>query len=52
MIARGLKMPTSVTADGAQGLINAIGVCFTASLRIRCWFHRSAGSAHPRRRRP
>jgi transposase-like protein len=40
MIARGLRMPTSVTADGAQGLINAIQVCFGHSLRIRCWFHR------------
>jgi transposase-like protein len=40
MIARGLRVPTSVTADGAQGLINAIGVCFPRSIRIRCWFHR------------
>ncbi len=40
MIARGLKVPTSVTADGAQGLINAIEVCFEPSIRIRCWFHR------------
>ncbi|HZD05061.1 MAG TPA: transposase, partial [Longimicrobiales bacterium] len=40
MIARGLRVPTSVTADGAQGLINAIGVCFPHSIRIRCWFHR------------
>ena len=40
MIARGLKPPTSITSDGAPGLINAIGVCFSASLRIRCWFHR------------
>ncbi len=40
MIARGLKVPTSVTSDGAQGLVNAIEVCFEHSLRIRCWFHR------------
>lgn len=40
MIGRGLRIPTSVTADGAQGLINAIEVCFRSSLRIRCWFHR------------
>ena len=40
MIARGLRVPTSVTADGAQGLINAIEVCFPHSPRIRCWFHR------------
>lgn len=40
MIARGLRLPTSVTADGAQNLINAIEMCFPHSLRIRCWFHR------------
>jgi transposase-like protein len=40
MISRGLRVPTSVTADGAPGLINAIGVCFPRSIRIRCWFHR------------
>lgn len=40
MINRGLRIPTSVTADGAPGLINAIEVCFPASLRIHCWFHR------------
>jgi transposase-like protein len=40
MISRGLRVPTAVTADGAPGLINAIGVCFRHSLRIRCWFHR------------
>lgn len=40
MISRGLVVPTSVTADGAPGLINAIEVCFSSSLRIRCWFHR------------
>src|SRR6266545_4014126 len=33
MIARGLRVPTSVTADGAPGLINAIGVCFRHSIR-------------------
>jgi transposase-like protein len=40
MIARGLRVPVSVTADGAPGLINAIGACFGRSIRIRCWFHR------------
>ena len=40
MISRGLRIPTSVTSDGAPGLINAIDVCFPHSLRIRCWFHR------------
>jgi transposase-like protein len=40
MIDRGLRPPTSVTSDGAPGLINAIEVCFAASIRVRCWFHR------------
>ena len=40
MVRRGLRPPTSVTADGAPGLINAIGTVFSRSLRIRCWFHR------------
>src|SRR5437763_3387078 len=42
MLGRGLRLPTTVTSDGAPGLINAITVCFPASLRIRCWFHRLA----------
>jgi transposase-like protein len=42
MLGRGLRMPTTITSDGAPGLINAIGTCFPASIRIRCWFHRLA----------
>jgi putative transposase len=42
MINRGLRLPTTVTSDGAPGLVKAIGVCFPASIRIRCWFHRLA----------
>lgn len=42
MIKRGLRLPTTITSDGAPGLINAIEACFPASLRIRCWFHRLA----------
>jgi putative transposase len=42
LLGRGLRMPTTVTSDGAPGLVNAIGVCFPASIRIRCWFHRLA----------
>jgi len=42
VLARGLRMPTTVTSDGAPGLVKAIGVCFPASIRIRCWFHRLA----------
>lgn len=42
MLGRGLRLPTTVTSDGAPGLINAITVCFPGSIRIRCWFHRLA----------
>jgi putative transposase len=42
MAGRGLRMPTTITSDGAPGLVQAIGVCFPASIRIRCWFHRLA----------
>src|SRR5918998_577996 len=35
-----MRAPTTVTSDGAPGLINAITACFPASIRIRCWFHR------------
>lgn len=42
MLGRGLRLPTTVTSDGAPGLIKAISVCFPASIRIRCWFHRLA----------
>jgi len=40
LVARGLRAPTSITADGAPGLAAAIGAVFPASLRIRCWFHK------------
>jgi transposase-like protein len=40
MLARGLRPPTTVTCDGAPGLVAAIAACFPASIRIRCWFHR------------
>lgn len=36
MIRRGLRTPTSVTSDGAPGLIQAIEQVFSKSLRIRC----------------
>jgi len=42
MVTRGLRMPTSVTSDGAPGLINAIESVFPQSIRVRCWFHRLA----------
>jgi putative transposase len=40
MVARGLRTPTSVTSDGAPGLVNAIEGVFEKSLRIRCWYHK------------
>jgi putative transposase len=40
MIGRGLRTPTSVTSDGAPGLLNAIEGVFDKSLRIRCWYHK------------
>ncbi len=42
MTARGLRAPTSITSDGAPGLVNAITAAYSRSLRIRCWFHRMA----------
>ena len=40
MLARGLRQPTTVTSDGAPGLINALRAAFPLSVRIRCWFHK------------
>lgn len=40
MVGRGLRMPTSVTSDGAPGFINAIKGVFGKAIRIRCWIHR------------
>jgi transposase-like protein len=40
MVGRGLRMPTSITSDGAPGLVNAIEGVFSKSLRIRCWYHK------------
>jgi putative transposase len=40
MVNRGLRMPTSVTTDGAPGMIKAVDVVFHQAIRIRCWFHR------------
>jgi hypothetical protein len=42
MVSRGLKEPTTVTSDGAPGLIKAVEAVFPRSLRVRCWFHRLA----------
>jgi putative transposase len=40
MVDRGLRLPTTVTSDGAPGLIRAIDAVFPRSIRFRCWFHR------------
>ena len=40
MVKRGLRSPTTVTTDGAPGLIRAVEEVFPQSLRIRCWFHK------------
>jgi putative transposase len=42
LLARGMRLPTTITSDGAPGLVKSITVCFPASIRIRCWFHRLA----------
>jgi len=47
MLRRGLRLPTTITSDGAPGLINAIGQAFPRSIRIRCWYH-SVPSGHAR----
>jgi putative transposase len=40
MLGRGMRLPTTVTTDGAPGMIKAVEVVFGPSVRIRCWFHR------------
>jgi hypothetical protein len=42
MVARGLRSPTTVTTDGAPGLIRAVWAVCSPSVRIRCWVHRLA----------
>jgi transposase-like protein len=40
MVARGLRVPTSVTCDGAPGLAGAVTAVSPQSLPIPCWYHR------------
>lgn len=40
LLERGMRRPTTVTSDGAPGLVNAVTAVFLQSIRIRCWFHR------------
>src|SRR5690242_9743993 len=42
LIERGMRLPTTITTDGASGEINAAEAVFTPTVRIRCWFHRLA----------
>ena len=42
LLERGLRAPTTITSDGAPGLIAAINTVFDKTIRIRCWFHRLA----------
>ncbi len=37
---RGLKVPLTVTTDGAPGLIKAVEAIWPEGERIRCWAHK------------
>lgn len=37
---RGMRIPATITTDGAVGLTKAIDAVWPKSLRIRCWFHK------------
>ncbi len=45
MIQRGMRLPTTVTTDGAPGMIKAAEAVFPKSVRVRCWFHRLSNIA-------
>jgi putative transposase len=40
MVRRGLRVPVSITSDGAPGLRRAIEETWPRSLRLRCWVHK------------
>jgi transposase-like protein len=40
MVNRGMRVPVSITTDGAPGAIKAVEAMFPKSLRLRCWVHR------------
>jgi transposase-like protein len=46
MVNRGLRVPLSITSDGAPGAIKAIEAMFPKSLRLRCWVHRMKNFAN------
>jgi transposase-like protein len=39
MVGRGLRVPLTVTTDGAPGLMKAVEAMWPEAERIRCWFH-------------
>ncbi len=39
LVARGLRLPVTITSDGAPGVLRAIAEVWPQSLRIRCWVH-------------
>jgi transposase-like protein len=51
MIKRGLRVPLTVTTDGAGGLIKAVETVWPKSKRIRCWFHKMQSVAGKLRRK-
>ena len=52
LVRRGLRPPTTITSDGAPGLLQAIAQVWPQSLRLRCWAHYAEGRIMPRRLRP
>lgn len=40
MVRRGLRVPLTITTDGAPGLLRAVQEVWSQSLRIRCWVHK------------
>jgi transposase-like protein len=40
LVKRGLRLPATITTDGALGLTQAIDAAWPKSLRIRCWLHK------------
>ncbi len=41
MVKRGLRVPLSVTTDGAPGLVKAVDAMWPESMRVRCWVHKA-----------
>ncbi len=41
LVSRGLKVPLTITTDGAPGLLRAVEETWPKSLRLRCWVHRT-----------